>query len=404
MKKIFTVFCSCVLATSAHAQITFDANSFANLVVTSDTFGKISNSAPVLTTGANQQYNMLGLAYMSTKYYSEQLTGANPFASGNGFNEGRGYEHGTLKFDSKRWSAMTANGIERFGEEVPRQALSLVALGVPGAVSTDSLIILAQNAPYTVPYAIIKFPSTYQSTWNTDFSYTVNMELTFAGGGYNAAPMQLKVRTQYDFEIVGWGHAELALLDGTFGECDVLMERISATTIDSLFINGAPANGTVTGYFGFTQNRTSNLYFDELFRVNEVNALVLYNYGSDASFTNVADSRVHQLRVPFATSVPNVAPLTYNGEMNLYPNPVEKGETLNMYMPPALYAQTGAYKYTVCDIMGRTLASGTVQGGQRNTGFTLPVQIPGKLASGNYWLTVYDGNSKLAVTPFALAD
>jgi hypothetical protein len=404
MKSLFTVlFSTAVLAAPAtHAQIVFNSSTFNNVIVTTDTLGRLSGSYPNVTTGANQNIDMTGIAYDNTRYYSEQFVGPNPFAQGTGYDEARGYEHGRLKFDTRRWSAVTANGLERFGEVMPRQAISLSA--VPGAGANDSLIIPAQNAAYTTPYQLIKFPSTYQDQWSSDFSYTVNMEMQAPGLGYVGTPVQLKVRTQYAFEIIGWGHVDLLLLDNTFGQSDILFERIAGSTIDSIFFNGAVANSTEAAMFGFTQNRTSKTYFDEFLRVNEVTPLVLFNYGADQTYSNPTDVRVHQLRVPFATSVSNITYAAPGDAVSVYPNPAKKGVTLNVYLPPAITHQvSGNYQYTVCDLIGRTLAQGTTAGDVRSlSGFTLPVAIPEHVAPGTYWISVFDGGRKLTSTPFVL--
>ena len=301
MKKTFTsVLFTMALGTMATAQsITLNQNSYAGMTVVSDTFGRVTQSLQNIDTGINKLWDFSTVIYENTTYYNEQPVGTHPSFPGATYSAGRRYTLGSnsFEFDTKRWSGITNVGLERIGEEIPRQAIPLTTGSVPGAVSTDSLVIKQQNVVYSSSYPLIKFPATFGSTWSAKFDFEVEMELTYGAGGQSSAPFKYKVTTEYFFRCPGWGKAFVVRKsDGSYGEDNVLLVRIEGKTTDSFFVNGQPASIQLLTNLGLQQNKVANSYWDELFRDMEVNALVLYIYGSIA-FTTPSSAEIHQLRV-----------------------------------------------------------------------------------------------------------
>jgi len=391
MKKIFTSTLLVLAAGAATAQsITLDQSSYTGMVVATDTFGRVTQSLQNLDTGQNKTWDFSTVIYENTTYYSEQVTGTHPAFPGATWNSGRRYTLGSnsFQFDTKRWSGITANGLERIGEEIARQAIPLSGV-VPGAASTDSLVVLQQDVPYSASYPLIKFPATFGSTWSATFDFEVDMQLTY--GSYVSAPFKYKVTTEYSFRCPGWGKAFITRKsDATYGEDKVLLVRIEGKTTDSFFVNGAPAPISLLTNLGLVQNKTANSYWDELFRDMEVNALVLYIYGSNA-FSNPSSAEIHQLRVPDPNSVKSISA---DGRMALYPNPVKAGGMLNIKLKNA---PAGEYEYTLSSISGMTTAGGkTMAKGNE----PMPVTLPQSLGSGIYWLTLRHNGEVVGTVPF----
>ncbi len=394
MKKIATSLSFILFTGMAMAQqpITLDQGSFANMTVTSDTFGRVTQSLSNLDTGANKLWDFTGVLYENTTYYSEQPVGTNPSFPGATYNSGRQYTLGSnsFKFDTKRWSGVTAVGLERIGESMERQAISLDAGGVPGTVATDSLIVKQQDVVYSASYPLIKFPATFNSSWTAKFDFEVEMELTYASSSYVNAPFRYKVTTEYSFRCPGWGKAVIvAKGDGTYHEDNVLLERIEGTTTDSFFVNGQPAPAALLTNLGLLQGKVTHSYWDELFRDMEVNALVLYVYGSNA-FVNPSSAEIHQLRVPNL----RVKSVSADGKMLLYPNPVQAGGGLQVKLANAT---AGEYEYSLSSITGIT----TVQGkGVAYGSETVQVVLPASLSHGIYWLTLKHKGEIIGTAPF----
>lgn len=390
MKKLYTLLLAAGLAASAQAQITFTMSSFNHANVT-DTFMQITADRPVLEPSTTSQFfdfNFVG--YGNTRYYSLQDVGTNPAFPDATFWENRGYQQGADSFLSKRWSGVTASGITRFGESIERQVVRLN--GVPGGTANDSLVILAQDAAYSTPYKLIPFPSTYGDSWNSDFYYEVNMELTL-GSTYQQAEFKQKTSVSYDFDAVGFGHFEMIKWDNGFGQAEVLMVRVASETVDSFFVNGAPAPTGLLTTLGLTQDRHSKIYFDELFREQEVNPLVLYNYGNDATYTNVTSNQVHQDRLAFAANVSELtrAPYADGNEAKLFPNIWNTTTSAaTLYLPAAT---AGTYTYSIANIEGKIIYKAK-RDIETNGKAQLNITLPEGMVNGAYWLKLQNANGK----------
>jgi hypothetical protein len=390
MKKLYLLLFATTFAAGAQAQITLNASAYTNLHITSDTFGEVTADRPVLEPlSTAQTFDYTGVGYGNTRYYSRQATGTNATFTNATYWEDRGYKQGADSFDSKRWSGVTANGIIRFGESMDRQVISLH--GVPGGTSNDSLVVLAQDAAYSTPYRLIPFPATYGDSWGDDFSYDVNMELTL-GATYQQVAFKQKTSVSYDFAAAGFGHFDMIKLDNGFGQAEVLMVRVSSVSVDSFFVNGSPAPTGLLTTLGLTQNRQTKIYFDELFRANEVTPLVLYNYGSDATYTTVASNQVHQDRLAFAANVSELtkAPYADGNEAKLFPNVLGANAEATLYLPNAA---TGNYTYVITNTEGKIVykASRLVE---KDGKAQLNIALPTNMINGAYWLKLYTATGK----------
>jgi hypothetical protein len=155
-------------------------------------------------------------------------------------------------------------------------------------------------------------------------------------------------------------------------------------------LNGSPAGATILTALGFQQNKTSNNHWDELFRDQEVNALVLYSYGPNV-FTTPESAMIHQLRVPFPASVKSVSA---DGKMALYPNPAKAGSELFINLDKAT---AGDYTYSISSISGANAAKGTVQ--VKGNG-PVAIALPPSINPGIYWLTLQHNGDVIGVVPF----
>ncbi|WP_276135227.1 T9SS type A sorting domain-containing protein [Polluticoccus soli] len=395
MKKLYAFAIAMLGAGAAFAQITLTQSSYSSAVIGSDTFADAQLPVPQLAPGsAAQEWDFTGVQYSNTRYYSEQLQGTNSNLPGASWYSSRNTKMGaldSLRLKTNRWSGITATGFMRIGETTERYAIGLGQFGAP-FIASDSLVILAQDAPYSQPYPLIKFPATYNSSWQSTWSLTVNMELTFQAQSLTSAPFQYKSTTDYNFSVPGFGKASVILYDGSMTDfVDVLLERISGVTTDSFFLNGSPAPAPVLGALQLTQNKITNSYFAELFRPQEINALVLYTYGNDATYTNVSTAQIHILRIPFRTSVQSVSA---DGKMVLYPNPVGNSRAINVKLASTA---NGNYRYKLSQITGAVSGEGTVLANGSNE---LQINLPSTLANGVYWLTLSNDKGEVATAPF----
>ena len=148
--------------------------------------------------------------------------------------------------------------------------------------------------------------------------------------------------------------------------------------MDSFFLNGSPAPLTLLNAFSVSQGQQSNVQHSyQFYRKGTFSYLMRLNYGSDATFTILANGFVN---------TDNVAPdATQDIQANsfqsfCYPNPLQ-GTTMHVM----LSGQTEAsLHYTLITMSGAVLDEGMMSGQGTVFQFTLKQKPP----SGTYFLQV----------------
>ncbi len=379
-KALFLLALVSSISGKSGAQITLDSTSFGGLQIVADSFSYIQGSIPPMELGPNKVYDYTNVAFEQILYYSPQDSGTlAEFPGARMFETRRHVLKDSFYFPSYRWSRLSAAGLERVGEEIPRRGIALSEFAIPSTQPTDSIIIPAQNRLYSQPYQLLQFPCTYGKTWTSRFSMTVDMELNYDFAGFIDRPLQYKTETQYEFEVAGWGTALVYhTRTGEFGQDDVLLLRIKGRTVDSLFFDGAPAPVYLMDYFGFTQGRVTETNFDELFRARNLSPLVLYQYSGN-QFSTPALARVQQLKMPGLNL--GEARNTDSEEMGVYPNPLTGSSPLYIRLPQG---SKGQWVYTLRTIDGQVMAKGSWE----HTGEPGQIRFPSSLPAGIYWVTI----------------
>lgn len=382
MKKSFLLLLILPLSLSwrSSAQISLDSADFGGIQVVADSFCYIQGLIPPMEVGPNKVYDYTSVGLEPTLYYAPQDTGTLVEFPGARFYENRRH---TLKdsfyFNSFRWSKLSSAGLERVGEEIPRRAIALTEFAIPATIATDSIVIPAQRRLYSQPYQLLQFPCTYGKSWTSHFSMTVDMELNYDAQGWVQRPLQFKTETRYDFEVVGWGSALVYhSRTGNFGQDDVLLLRVKGRTVDSLFFDGAPAPVYLMDYFGFSQGRSSEVNFDELFRAANLNPLVLYQYNGN-QFHTPSLARVQQLKMPGLGLEPSTVPSSE--EASVYPNPLTSSSPLYLQLPRGA---EGTWTYQLRRIDGQVMAEGQWE----HRGAPGQVRFPESLPGGIYWISL----------------
>jgi hypothetical protein len=254
---------------------------------------------------------------------------------------------------------------------------------------SDSIFIPAQSKIVSVPRRIVEFPFTANSAWSSSSRRVTDMVLNVPAFGLNYAPVQHAYTWVRHDSIVGWGKMRVYTPNGPSIDYDVLMDRISEHTVDSFYLNGAPAPLALLTAFGVSQGqKTEETYRYNFYRKGSFGYLASFFYDTDATFTNVSAAFIGKdglETAPPSGVIENVSYATL-----LYPNPLA-GSELNIKMMGGPFEPVS---YEVFDALGSLVKEGRLdaKGGEFQVYFGEP------LPNGNYYIQLKSKDSQMVAT------
>ena len=289
----------------------------------------------------------------------------------------------TYQYIANFQRGFSAGGYYEYGEHVKRQAIHAPT----GA--NDSLIFIAQDVVYSSPDQIIKFPATYGTTWSSSYNLSFAFALDVALLMYTNEPGNIKQYVTETDTVTGWGQMKVKKTDGTSGGYQLVLQvRKKIVTIDSFFINGAPASSTVLTGFGVTQGSRSVQHFVNYYRPNEAYPLASVGY-TDTTYTTVSGATT--LAQDFTSDLSTgIKELSATQAINIYPNPA-KGTGINISVPAA---QDGNWSYELYDVTGAQVQAGKLDLSNINT--TVHLSLSDNIATGTYYISLKSNGEEQA--------
>jgi hypothetical protein len=281
------------------------------------------------------------------------------------FNADYGYEI-YQEFD------FNENGVYDIGVDILAQNNTLQPF--TGNIS-DSIFIPAQSKIVSVPKRVVEFPFTANSAWSSDSRRVTDMVFHVPAFGLNYTPAQHVYHWVRQDSIVGWGKMRVYTAAGPSIDYDVLMDKISEYTLDSFYLNGAPAPSALLTAFGVVQGQKTehnNRY--NFYRKGSFGYLASFYYETDNTFTNLFSAYIGTDGLETAPLSAVVERVSY--AMVLYPNP-SAGSELNIKL---VGGQFKLENYEVFDAMGRLVRQGQLEA--RGSDFQVSMGEP--LPNGNY--------------------
>jgi hypothetical protein len=246
---------------------------------------------------------------------------------------------------------------------------------------TDSLVVPQQSIVFTNPNIKIALPCAYSSNWSSNFYYDEQYKLSIAFYSYHDTPGYVRSYINERDSVTGWGQMRVKDLSGSPSEWwDVLQVRSMRVKRDSFFLNNAPAPGVLLSLLGMTQGKTDTMWEDNFYRTGELSALCRVQY-KDMAYSLPKKAWTHVQRLIHPN---NGVPLLGDNRVQVYPNPVVAGGFLRLEG-----FGDGVQTYRLRDVLGRTVATGTVEKGV--------IQIPATLLAGWYYVEVGSEGVKVEV-------
>lgn len=392
MKSILTLSLL-ALAASASAQITLNQASYGSWMPQTATAYRLDPNMtyPTLTSSTNASWDLSNVTYDTTNirsYYEGPFS--DPAFPNATFYDTITYPVGAaLSYGVQEAGLLGANGFQFIGQKIPRQSFSL-APATGGA--NDSMTFPAQNITYSSPRTAIAFPATMGSSWNSNYSFTTNFNLTVAAYNLNNTPCQRKTMVSYTNNVIGWGTLRVKDSNGVAtAPMNVLMVKTVMHQVDSFFLAGSPAPPQLLTPFGLSQGFKTDRYFYDFLRAGERMPLFSALY-RDSTFSplNVERMDVHVERL----TPLGIASLDMQNGVKAYPNPV-KGQTVNL----EIEGHNGnLLSYTLMNMAGQVVGQGTLT----PTAGAAQLKAEALATPGIYYLQLTKGSNPIAVLPLSV--
>ncbi|GEM_PF-3705732 len=285
---------------------------------------------------------------------------------------------GTIELkESRGYFTYNDNGLYDSGFETEAGVYSLTSVsGGPN----DNLTML-NSFNYNTDYKLIDFPLTYGKSWTSNKRAVTPFTLFLQLFQVNNTPGELVQSETITNEVVGYGTLRVAEMDGV----PALLVKNTYTSIDSVYLGGAPAPTSLLNAFGITQGQITistvyNFYVSDSVSAFSAAALTLYadEFNEVVNYFEYCDEEYKGFKLSVENDVKSA--------INLYPNPATNNE-INV-----TFNKVSNTNWTVnlMNISGQIVEKSDINTtGDINHKFDL-----NNLAKGVYLVVVYDENGK----------
>ena len=273
---------------------------------------------PQFTTplqGANQLWDYLLAAPVFIQDTISFVPASHPIFSVEALKEQ--YKVETLFSFSYDYDEVLEKSIDsytRSGRIIPAQDYCIQ--GITGNVM-DSMLIPAQSFYYQEPFDEIIFPCTMGSSWNSNYTYKVQMLSRVPSiGSYNAA-VEHRAYVSRSKQVVGWGKIQCPSGGSLVPMArEVLLLKVSEVQLDSIYVNGTPSNMASLLLFGVNQGNTTTRNFYCFVDTADMQPVAVFEYGSsDFQLCSKAIFRMNDMNYVGLTEGTN------ESFFQLFPNP-----------------------------------------------------------------------------------
>jgi hypothetical protein len=366
MRQLF-LYITLFLAMPAVAQITLNVTDYPATPAERDTIKVTASSSvfPLFTTGAGNSWDMTVMTDSVPLFYNYHV-----YAPGYQYADSAESLFLGLPLRRKELIDVLSSGALCLGQAIVDSNYNI---GLITTNAFDTLFIPAQTDLYSATRTRILFPATDASSWSSSYSVDLQFALSLAFPFYDHAPGYRRSYVQEHNFVTGWGQAKINTASGIPGDyLDVLQVQTRRITTDSFFLDGGPMPGTLLTVFGIHQGMADTVYEHNYYRKGKISPLVNVRF-KDAAYTQPVTARKHVEKL-FRVGVdkdPHATPVS------VFPQPLQ-GDELTVLLP------AGSYPFTLLDVTGRNIFSGTVVA-YNNTG---AITLSKSMAGGRYFLCI----------------
>lgn len=242
----------------------------------------------------------------------------------------------------------------------------------------DTLRFVGGALPYEGRQDFIKFPLNYGDEWTETTIVPTDFRLSVAGFGLNQVPGRRELSSTQERRVVGSGQLVIPTASGSpSAPIDALLFAVVSTTIDSVFLGGAPAPPPLMAAFGLQQGGMTRDSFYVFYTPDFGGKILDLGEGPGRAF-------YHPIAAQTISSLyqPNLA------VTKAFPNPILAGQSLRIELENPM---SGGLLRLV-DMQGRVLLQQAFDAlGGQSPELRLPIHIP----PGVYIYQLFDHTQQL---------
>lgn len=390
MKHIFlqtSIFFFTILTFQTTAQVTITQDNYPRLTEFLDSGRIILNPGiPVPSGGPDQiwDYSSFQEGNFASDLYVDATNDSDFPDALNYFQSDLGFSIGAFSYDvpSNIYDAIDENGWYRTGRSF--ESLSIPLTAITGGAD-DRIDYLQGPSDYVGRLDIIKFPITYQNQWEGTFYFDLNYEVTAGAFGLNQTPAFTRLYTTNEREVIGHGLLTIPKSDGSPSEpMDVLLVKVNATFIDSIYLAGSPAPQALLDVLGVTQGAVSVNNFYVFYKPGFGAPVALFDFLENGQ---VGRAVYRPQAADFNTAIQDLN----LANVQSFPNPVSSGSSISL----SIEQLTSSGSICFFDLQGHLLHTVAFDSTSDNQ---LRVNIPKVIGTGMFVYQVLDkSNSPLGL-------
>lgn len=277
--------------------------------------------------------------------------------------------------DSDQYEAVDEQGWYGMGRVVRDTSYSITPItGGPN----DTLRFVGGTLPFEGRLDFIKFPLNYGDEWTETTIEPVDFSLSVAAFGLNQVPGRRELSNTEERRVVGSGQLVIPTASGSpSAPIDVLLFAVVSTTIDSVFLGGAPAPAPLMAAFGLVQGGMTRDSFYIFYNPDYGGKILDFGEGPGRAFYHPAVAETIS-----SLYQPNLA------VTKAFPNPILAGQSLRIELENPM--RGGLLR--LVDMQGRVLAQQAFDAlGEQSPQLRLPLNIP----PGMYIYQLFDHTQQL---------
>lgn len=244
----------------------------------------------------------------------------------------------------------------------------------------DSLNVLATECIYSNPRYLLKFPTTFKTSFTSNFVKETKINLTITNLFITNAPGIKKSYFTVTDTVVGWGKLIVPTIEGRTSPIEVLMVRRLAVQTDSFLLNGLPAPDLLMNAIPLVQGAKSNEYRISFWRENSKIPAMRITF-MDSNYQKPEQILIDKGLDIYTSVNEDVA----DNQISVSPNPSADGKfrfNLNNLQ--------NAGRLVVSDITGQVLADRNITDNK-----TFDLSLSGISAKGIYFYKIFDNKCSL---------
>ncbi len=285
--KVFILLLALTQGIVTMAQVPSILNE-ANMPFAAQTFHVvIANTAGVVvpSEGGNQMWDYSILTSSSTTTAGYQANTNSAFPT-NSLVDTMLFVNfiGNLGFYADFFYSHETEGFMGLGYDIPYQIYN-TATTTGGA--NDSISFPAQTQVFPNPYAVIAYPTTENSSWESSYSMYVDFNLSIAAYGLVNVPCQKVSHISRTDTVNSWGTIKIPTPTGPSMNYPALLVKRTTVTKDSFYLAGNPAPIALLTAFGLSQGMETTSNRILFWRPEHAYPALILNFNSN-NFTTPA--------------------------------------------------------------------------------------------------------------------